>query len=169
MLCVKSVNSLCVVSVLFYSVNSFSSQPISKVIRDAPRPVTVPKHTMHESKEQQRCSATRRNKACSSAYTLRFVPGHLQVIQQPHKQAYGKWYEVARASARTPMQTQLQCGYVKSSLSRTDPGLDSLSLTDHSNGRIAAMERPPTACPRDSNHAFLSYCRELLPRRPTHR
>ena len=43
------------------------------------------------------------------------------------------------------------CGLVrgaktqKSSLSRTDPGLDSLSLSDHSNGSIAALQAPAAA------------------------
>jgi len=62
------------------------------------------------------------------------------------------------------------CGLVrgaktqKSSLSRTDPGLDSLSLSDHSNGSIAALQAPAAAWTSGLNQAFLSYCLELLPR-----
>ena len=52
-----------------------------------------------------------------------------------------------------------------SSLSRTDPGLDSLSLSNRSSGSIAAMQGPAAAWTRGLNQAFLSYCLELLPRR----
>ncbi|CDF37860.1 unnamed protein product [Chondrus crispus] len=63
------------------------------------------------------------------------------------------------------MRTRPLCKNTESSLSRTDPGLDSLSLSDHSNGSVAALQAPAAACTSDLNQAFLSYCLELLPRR----
>ena len=63
------------------------------------------------------------------------------------------------------MRTQAQSKNTKSSLNRTDPGLDSLSLSNHSNGRIAALQGRAAACTSGLNQAFLSYCLELLSRR----
>lgn len=38
-------------------------------------------YSIHESKEQRKCSANRSNKDYSRAYTPRFLPSHLQVIR----------------------------------------------------------------------------------------
>ena len=99
------------------------------------------KEKKHESKEQRKCSANRSNKDYSRAYTPRFLPSHLQVIrflQNEHKIKNGAGHKGLCGHVRGA-KTQ------KSSLSRTDPGLDSLSLSDHSNGSIAALQAPAAA------------------------
>ncbi len=59
-------------------------------------------------------------------------------------------------------RTLARHGSNKSLLRRTDPGLNSLSLSDHANGSFAAHAAPVAACARGLNQAFLSCGLDLL-------
>ena len=78
MVCLQATSPL----LLLNSVSSSLNFLYEKNKGDKILPRKFPREmSKHESKEQRKCSANRSNKDYSSAYTLRFLPGHLQVIR----------------------------------------------------------------------------------------